>query len=271
MPAAVTVTKKTPMQASPIRRTVGVVQKPTPTKVSSVAKEPVKVQTKVQVKEQEQSPVPDESLESPKVHVEAKKRRQRPRMRPYAEVYSQIHEDINTAYKALQAATRALKSLESAHNREVNNTRSRTNTHRTPTIVFDQAMVDYFTSRLDPSELTVSRKEQNGKVDVDLSNLNTETRVHRTDATQLYSKAFIKHDLRDKEDRRFILYQNDPELVALLTEGYTNPEEELKKELQQIRDGTYKLSIFNIQRFTSQHLNKVELPTKTATDDAVAE
>lgn len=257
MPTAVSVTKKTPIQATPVRRSVSVAQKPTSVKV----KEPVKVQVQTQA----QAPVVASTEEGPaKVHVEAKKRRQRPRMRPFTEVYSQIHEDINTAYKALQAATRALKSLESAHNREVHNTRSRTNTHRTPTIVFDQAMVDYFTSRLEPSELTVSRKEQNGKVEVDLSGLNTETRVHRTDATQLYSKAFIKHDLRDSEDRRYILYQNDPELVTLLTEGYTNPDEELKKELQQIRDGTYKLSIFNIQRFTSQHLDKVELPAKTA-------
>jgi len=289
MPAATAVSVQ--KKSTPSRRSV-----PTKTKVEAkttpvvaeepesktvVAVSPAPVKTKINakvnanvladVKEEEEEvvtpvkvQVSEKSVdETPaRVHVDAKKKRQRPRIRMFSDVFAQCQEDINTAYKALQAATRALKTLESAHNREVGNTRSRANTHRTPTIVFDQSLVDYFTSRLDPSELTVNRKEQDGEVMVDLSGLDTETRVHRTDATQLYNKAFAKHDLRDAKDRRFILYQNDPELVALLTQGYANPVPELQEEIQQIRDGSFKLNIFNIQRFTSQHLGKVELPSK---------
>lgn len=306
MPATVAVTKKTTpaprvtatRRSVPTKAKVESKKEPAPVKVetkshlSAVAKpkelEPKKVATVTQKsgldlepKSNPQSPVKvnvhanasvssdiEENLElvPTKVHVEAKKKRQRPRIRPFSEVFTQVHDDINTAYKALQAATRALKSLESAHNREVHNTRSRANTQRTPTIVFDQALVDYFVSRLDPSELTVTRKEQEGEVTVDLSDLSTEKCVHRTDVTQLYNKAFVKHDLRDSKDRRFILYQNDPELVSLLTEGYTDPKPELQEEIKQILDGTYKLNIFNIQRFTSQHLGKVDLPPKEKED-----
>jgi len=255
-PVAVEVAEPKPVVAAtvktvaPVKAKVNINVNASDVKEEAVA--PVKVQ--VTTKSVDETPA--------KVHVDAKKKRQRPRIRVFADVFAQLHEDINTAYKALQSATRALKTLESAHNREVGNTRSRANTHRTPTIVFDQSLVDYFTSRLDPSELTVNRKEQDGEVTVDLSGLDTDTRVHRTDATQLYNKAFAKHDLRDSKDRRFILYQNDPELVALLTQGYTDPKPELQEEIQQIRDGTYKLSIFNIQRFTSHHLGKVDLPPK---------
>jgi hypothetical protein len=259
-------------------------QAPTPTPQAQATKSPttkVQVQAKnqisstVSVTETETASEPvtetETASEPVKVHVDAKKRRQRPRIRPYSEVFAQVYEDINTAYKALQTATRALKSLESAHNREVHNTRSRTNTQRTPTIVFDQDLVNYFVGRLDPGELTVTRKEQEGDVTVDLSDLSIDKRVHRTDVTQLYNKAFVKHGLRDGNDRRFILYQNDPELVALLTRGYTEPKPDLQEEIKQILDGTYRLNIFNIQRFTSQHLGKVELSSKESKSETTSE
>lgn len=248
-------TKKT---TAPVRRIVAAKNDvPAASAKKSVTATPVKVKVDVS------------AVESTEVQADApaaqKQRKQRPRVRPFAEVYSSIHEDINQAYKCLQAATRALKSLESAHNREVHNTKSRTNTQRTPTIVFDQVLVDYFTNRLEPSELSVTRKDGEKDITIDLSSLNTDTRVHRTDVTQLYNKTFMKHDMRDSSDRRFILYQNDPDLVALLTQGEIKSE--LQEEVQQILDGTYKLTIFNIQRFTSQHLGKVDL-AKTATATA---
>ena len=248
---------------APVRRVAANKDVPATSTKRSVTTTPVKV--KVEVAPVETTPATQ--VNAP-VATQDKKRKQRPRVRPFGEVYSSIHEDINQAYKCLQAATRALKSLESAHNREVHNTRSRTNTQRTPTIVFDQVLVDYFTSRLDPSELSVTRKDGEKDVTVDLSDLNTETRVHRTDVTQLYNKTFMKHNMRDSNDRRYILYQNDPELVALLTQGEIKPD--LKDEVQQILDGSYKLTIFNIQRFTSQHLGKVDLAKRdetTATDE----
>jgi hypothetical protein len=200
------------------------------------------------------APVDSLESETSKVHIDAKKRR-RPRLRAFADIYAQIVEDNNTSYKSAQAVNRTLKSLESAHNREVSSSKSRTNTTRTPTIVFDQMLVDYITSRLKPSDLTVNRKDGDTESVVDLSDLSTNTRVHRTDVTQLYNKIFIAHNMRNEEDRRFILYQNDKELVNLLTQGDYKPE--LEEDIQMIRDGTYKLTIFNIQRFTSHHVGKV--------------
>lgn len=190
-------------------------------------------------------------------------KKQRPRTKTFDELYDTINEDINTAYKHLQSAVRALKSLKRAHDRDVHNTKTRTSTTRTPTIVFDKALVDYFTSRLSPEELKVRRKEGSKEVTVDLSDLSTELRVHRTDVTQLYTKVFRKHNMRNPKDKREILYSQDPELVALLTQG--PHAERLASEIQEILNGEYRLTIFNIQRFTNHHLSKVELPPKSKT------
>jgi hypothetical protein len=184
--------------------------------------------------------------------------RQRPKLRSYTELRQQISEDLETAYKSLQSAWRSFSSLESAHNREVAQNKVRESTHRTPTIVFDQQLVSYYLSRLAPEELLVTHKEGDAKVDVNLSKLTTETRVHRTDVTQLYNKVFKKFNMQDPEDGRNILYSGDKELVALLTSGPYNPA--LESDVQAIRAGTFKLTIFNIQRFTNQHLSKVALP-----------
>ena len=265
MSTKVTVSAK--KTTAPVRRAASAKDVPVTSAKRSVTATPVKVKVEVAPAD---TTAPTTTLTDTTTQ---KPRKQRPRVRPFGEVYSAIYEDINQAYKCLQTATRALKSLESAHNREVHNTRSRTNTQRTPTIVFDQVLVDYFTNRLEPSELSVTRKDGDKDITVDLSDLNTDTRVHRTDVTQLYNKTFMKHDMRDSSDRRYILYQNDPELVALLTQG--DIKSELNEEVQQILDGTYKLTIFNIQRFTSQHLGKVDLgkrdETSTATSTATAE
>lgn len=230
---------------------VAVVKQSAPVVVKSKAEPKVKVVAEPKVDE-------ESSENTTKIHVDAKKRR-RPRLRQFDDIFAQTQENINTAYKCLLVATRSMKSLQSAHNREVHNTKNRTNTHRTPTIVFDQELVDYFTSRLDASELTVNRKEGETETVVDLSGLDTNTRVHRTDVTQLYNKTFKKHNMLNSEDRRYILYKNDPELVHLLTSG--DFKAGLNEEVQKIKDGEYNLTIFNIQRFTSHHLSKVELPT----------
>lgn len=271
MPATVAVTKKTLSQkVTPTRRSVPTKTQKVEVEVEAQKVETQKVETKTTPLKVEVTSVEPENqdVESPtKVHVETKKKRQRPRVRTFSEVFEQVKADIDAAYKALKTATSALKSLESAHNKEVHNTRSRANTHRTPTTVFDQALVDYLTSRLDPSELTVTRKEPEGKVTIDLSDLDTNKPVHRPDVTQLYTKVFVKHGLRDTKDARYILYQKDPELVSLLTTGYTEPPKaDIMEQLQQIRDGTFKLSIFNIQRFTSHHLHKVDLPPKNKSE-----
>ncbi len=182
----------------------------------------------------------------------------RPKLRAYNDVFAEINASINEAYNLLQAAKRSLKSLQSAHNREVNNnTKTRECATRTPTIVFDQQLVNYFRKRLPANLLTVNRKGEH----VDLSKLDTETRVHRTDVTQLYTAVFKHHKMQDPEDRRKVLYSQDKELVELLTSGSAPG---IADDIKKIKDGSYKLTIFNIQRFTNHHLGKVDLPESAA-------
>ena len=69
--------------------------------------------------------------------------------------------------------------------------------------------------------------------------------------------------MQDPEDGRIIKYQNDPELIALLTSGNLKPE--LTADVEAIKAGTFKLTIFNIQRFTNQHLSKFEEPVTPTT------
>lgn len=180
--------------------------------------------------------------------------RQRPKLRAFAEVYAELAVSVTEAYNQLQSAKRSLKSLQSAHNREVhNNTKTRESASRTPTIVFDQALVNYFRKRLPANLLAVNRKGEH----FDLSNLDTETRVHRTDVTQLYTAVFKHHKMQNPDDRRNVMYSQDADLVALLTTGSTAAP--LAEDVEKIKKGTYKLTIFNIQRFTNHHLGKVEL------------
>ncbi len=185
--------------------------------------------------------------------------RQRPKLRAFAEVYTELAASVTEAYNQLQSAKRSLKSLQSAHNREVhNNTKTRESASRTPTIVFDQALVNYFRKRLPANLLAVNRKGEH----FDLSNLDTETRVHRTDVTQLYTAVFKHHKMQNPDDRRNVMYSQDADLVALLTTGGIAAD--LAEDVEKIKKGTYKLTIFNIQRFTNQHLGKVDLPEEVA-------
>jgi hypothetical protein len=172
-------------------------------------------------------------------------KQRRNKTRIYSELFAQIKTDIDAAYKCLQSATRLINSLESAHNREVTVSKNRDASRRTPTILFDAALVAYYRSKLTPDELKVNHKEADAKVVVDLGNLSVETRLHRTDVTQLYNLIFKK-------------FKDDAELVALLTTGPFKPE--LASDVEAIKAGTYKLTIFNIQRFTNQHLSKFEEP-----------
>jgi hypothetical protein len=185
-------------------------------------------------------------------------KQRRNKTRIYSELFAQIKTDIDAAYKCLQSATRLINSLESAHNREVTVSKNRDASRRTPTILFDAALVAYYRSKLTPDELKVNHKEADAKVVVDLGNLSVETRLHRTDVTQLYNLIFKKFKMQDPEDGRIIKYKDDAELVALLTTGPFKPE--LASDVEAIKAGTYKLTIFNIQRFTNQHLSKFEEP-----------
>ena len=288
MSSKVTVTRKNPttVHRTPItpRQTVKTTVTPKVVKTESVKSEPVKVNVKavptvvktapkavaVVKTVAKVTPVVQAKTEvSAKMQIKPKKKRQRPKIRSFTEIYENVHSDIETAYKHLQTAYRSLKSLESAHNREVHNTKSRESNARTPTIIFDQALVDYFRLRLEPEELVVMQKTQTQdgpvRVPVDLSDLSVNTKVHRTDVTQLYNLVFKKHQMQDPEDGRQVLYQTDPALVALLTTGSYS--EKLEEQVQQIRNGEFRLTIFNIQRFTSHHLGRVALPPKNKRSD----
>ena len=193
------------------------------------------------------------------VPSEEAEERLRPKLRAFNDIFAELSTSVNESYNLLQNAKRGLKSLQSAHNREVhNNTKSRESASRTPTIVFDAPLVSYFRKRLPASLLVVNRKGEN----VDLSKLDTETRVHRTDVTQLYTAVFKHHKMQDPEDRRKVLYNQDPDLVALLTTGEFSAG--LAEDVKKIKDNTYKLTIFNIQRFTNHHLGEVDLPEEVA-------
>lgn len=188
---------------------------------------------------------------------EPKKRvRARPRNRAFDELYSEMSGQIASAYKSLQAVSRGFSSLASAHQREVLNKTHREVSTRTPTTLFDQQLVDYFRARLSNTDLMITRKQGDETVAVDLSNLTTETPVFRTDLTKLYSLVFKRHGLTKEDDHRNITYQKDSELVSLLTNGTYSAD--LEAQVQQIRDGTLELNIFNIQRFLNHHLRKLE-------------
>jgi hypothetical protein len=257
--AAATSTKK-------IAEPVVVVPEPAPVAapVADVAK-PKKARGKAA--KEEAAPVvaaePEPVIAADEAPVEeaAEEGRQRPKLRAFAEVYAELVVSVTEAYNQLQSAKRSLKSLQSAHNREVhNNTKTRESASRTPTIVFDQALVNYFRKRLPTNLLAVNRKGEH----FDLSNLDTETRVHRTDVTQLYTAVFKHHKMQNPDDRRNVMYSQDADLVALLTTGGTAAG--LAEDVDKIKKGTYKLTIFNIQRFTNHHLGKVDLPEEvTAT------
>lgn len=190
-------------------------------------------------------------------------KRMRPKLRAFEDVFSELSTSVTESYNLLQNAKRGLKSLQSAHNREVHtNTKTRESASRTPTIVFDQDLVTYFRTRLPVSLLKVNRKGQ----EFDLSTLNTQTRVHRTDVTQLYTAVFKHHKMQNPADRRNVLYMQDPELVTLLTGG--DLDASLLDDVKLIKDGSYKLTIFNIQRFTNQHLGKVFISPEAGVEAA---
>jgi hypothetical protein len=219
----------------------------TPAPIVQVAAPVAAVQAPVQTQTQSASPAPLEDS----VIVDDEKR-QRPKLRAFEDVFSELSTSVTESYNLLQNAKRGLKSLQSAHNREVHNTtKTRESASRTPTIVFDQELVNYFRSRLPVSLLKVTRKGE----EFDLSGLNTQTRVHRTDVTQLYTAVFKHQNMQNPADRRNVLYMQDPALVALLTGGSLDAS--LLDDVKLIKDGSYKLTIFNIQRFTNQHLGKV--------------
>jgi hypothetical protein len=183
-----------------------------------------------------------------------KPKRQRPKVRSFTELHNQIKASLEIAYKELQNAHRAFASLESAHKRELTTTKTRESSHRTPTVVFDNELVTYFRTRLEPSELVVQHKEGEGKVPVQLAELSTTTRVHRTDMTQLFNLIFKKHHMQDPTDGRNILYQQDPEFVKLLV---SCPNPGRVEDIAKIHDNTFELTIFSMQKFISHHLSKV--------------
>jgi hypothetical protein len=260
------VTKKT--KATPVKTKPQVTSAPA-TVVETVVetvqsdKKTVRPRVKVSAKATDSTPVEQEG-EKPKV------KRQRPRQRSWDELVQLLDEEIQTAYKAFQNTVKLYKSLKAAHRREVSHSRNRESTSRTPTSSLDQALVDYFRSRLEVDDFKINRTVTGGNKEVvDLRDLDVETRLHRTDVTQLYNNVFARHQLKNPEDGREVLYQKDQDLVSLLTTGVTNPA--LAEDVQAIKDGTYKLTIFNIQKFTSQYIHKARVVPTEETEEEETE
>jgi hypothetical protein len=206
-------------------------------------------------------PSPVAPADSTSVDSATGKSKSKGKSRNYDELFAQVRSDIDTAYKHLQSAFRLINSLESAHNRAVSVNKVRETPKRTPTIMFDKSLVTYFRSKLSADELVVNRKEGTGKTTVALGDLSTETKLHRTDVTQLYNAIFKKYNMQTPEDGRVI--KADADLIKLLTAEPVKPE--LAQDVAAIKAGTFKLTIFNIQRFTNPHLSKaVEPVTPTA-------
>lgn len=225
---------------------------PKPTRVS------VKKSTPVTTKTAEE--VVQVSAEQTKVAVDVKTtdapKRFRARNREFTDLHQEMEGQLKSAYHALQSVVRSFSSLNSAHKREVNSKVHRDVTNRTPTTLFDKPLCNYFHARLSPDELVIERKQGDTVEKVDLRNLDSKTALYRTDLTKLYNRVFSKHDIATKPDKRIVHYTKDTDLVALLTTGAYDSS--LESEVQQIRDGTLKLTIFNIQKYLNHHLMKVQ-------------
>ena len=219
-------------------------------------------EVEVEVEVEEAEPVQETTVEPVVEKTKAIVKKKRHRNRDFGELHADVTQNLKTASESLKLAARAVRSMMTAHNRAVTRSKHRTRVARTPSTLFDQELVDFFRSMLDASELVVTRNQ--GQETVDISDLCVKTRLHRTDATQLYNKVFKKHGLSNPENGRLVMYQNSPELVKLLLSGDHKPE--MQETLQQLRDGTYELSIFNIQKFTTPHLHKA--PVETIENDA---
>ncbi len=202
----------------------------------------------------------EEEEVSGKQKAVVKNKRVRHRNRSFEELHEVVTQNLKIISESMKVTTRAVKSMLTAHKSAVTRSNHRTRSARTPSTLFDQALVDFFHKMLDPEDLVVTRNR--GAETVDVSDLNVNTRLHRTDATQLYNKVFKKHGLSDPENGRLVMYKNSPDLVELLVSGDHKPE--MQETLQQLKDGTYVLSIFNIQKFTTPHLFKA--PVEESTD-----
>lgn len=110
-------------------------------------------------------------------------------------------------------------------------------THFLKAVRADEELVNYVKKHLSKKDLQINGTE-----------LNTDTIVSICDITRLFAKIIMQNKMHDPTDTRRILYQTDKDLVNLLTKNsgfYTD----------EIRDGTFRLNIFNIQRFLIPHLN----------------
>ncbi len=175
--------------------------------------------------------------------------------RAFADLYEEMTRLVDETYKRTQLLVKLHKALLQAHKREVSNTTHRESTKRTPTTLFDRTLVDYIHAKLTPAERVITRKNAGVKEVVDLANFDENTRFHRTDVTQLCNLVFKKHGLTDPNDGRKILYQNDAELVKLLTTGNYDPK--LEPVMENIRKGTHEMNIFTIQQVLNHRLRRV--------------
>jgi hypothetical protein len=186
-----------------------------------------------------------------------KTKRPRARTRPYDEILPEFEAQLKTAYDALREARKLFTKLNNSHRKSVSSSRPSRKVTRRPSIVFHQPLIDYLRSKLTADELKVERQVGDSRETVSLADLDTTTRVHRTDVTQLLSKVYEKHQISNEKDRRKICYERDPDLVSLLVDGDYDPQ--YQSDVEAIKAGTHELNIFNVQRLLNRHLGAVDL------------
>jgi hypothetical protein len=125
---------------------------------------------------------------------------------------------------------------------------------RTPSEYMDSALVSLLKKGMTKEDFVIKRTSNDVTSMVDLSNLSTKIPVMRTDVTQLLSNYIARNEL--KGAKTSIDYQKDPAFVNILTTG--NIQEKNREFVEQIKEGTYKLTMCLVQKFIGQHLTNAK-------------
>ena len=176
----------------------------------------------------------------------------------YEEMYVESLRLIDESLNAVKKARRELVSMNKEHKRSLRkNTKVKQNQTdrkpRRPTTLFSQSLVDYIHNNLNSDDLLITRKEAGKERTTDLSKLDTSTPVHRTDVNKILKRVFSTKDMAKGVN---IDYTKDSKFVELLTNGHPNEE-----EAKALKDGSFELNYFNINRFINKHLGHLSNDT----------
>lgn len=172
-----------------------------------------------------------------------------------SELQERLGEQLTVLTNAQKELKKLLREYNSLFKRASNRGRPRQTRERKATMVFDQALVDYLNARLD--KFVVKRGVGENRREEELPELTTDTLLFRTDLCTLLSQVFHRHGLHDptKNNKKTnILYSKDKELMELITTSV--PGEKYADHLEEIRNGTYPLTLFNIQGIVKDRITR---------------